>query len=203
MSVERLSVTPSHAEPGFIITDRKIEVDTGAAQIEGKTGNRWTLVLTWANISNTNKRNVLGVMAELHGGRNRLAVPWVELGYVRQGAGGGASPRLNGAAAAGAVEVDAQGMAISTTVLERGDLVQIENELKLVKNTVTTNASGEASIGIFPELHKDLADNTDIEYDDPAGIFRMVDMSSMPIEPFPDDQLITAFSIMLEEDVLA
>jgi len=64
-----------------------------------------------------------------------------------------------------------------TGLLLPGDDVQVGTEYKRVTETVSSNASGIATINFEPKLHGTLADNAAVVFDNPKGIFRMDGMS--------------------------
>jgi hypothetical protein len=120
------------------------------------------------------------------------------LGYVRQGAGGG-TPLLVGAHVAGATQLSIDGASNHATWLRGSDFITIGNELKMVTGDVTTSG-GAGTIGIWPELHQNYADNAAVNISTPYGVFFLkapVNMSLKPSSEWDTDVILA-----LEEDVL-
>lgn len=73
-----------------------------------------------------------------------------------------------------------KGWTASTKVLSLGDYITVNNELKLVLADVTSNASGNATIPIGPQLRTSPAVNAAIEVAQPYGIFRLTKDNNGP-----------------------
>ena len=75
----------------------------------------------------------------------------------------------------------------SLGVLKAGDEIQIEYQLYKVLEDVDSDASGNATITIFPFLRKEYADDTSIITSSPKGIFRML-MTDFPLYDVAGDK---------------
>ena len=90
---------------------------------------------------------------------------------------GGGTPLVNGGSQTGnSLNID--GCPISTTNwLKAGDYVQVRTgssrTLHKVLTNVTTNASGQATLDIWPKLRSAPADNASVVITNAAGIFRL------------------------------
>lgn len=93
------------------------------------------------------------------------------------GAGTGV-PLVNGANQAGR-ELVTDGWTPSTVVLEAGDLIQIDQRLYMALREVVSNASGQATIDVFPKLRSH-ADNSALILTNPMGIWRL-NSNSVPV----------------------
>ena len=82
------------------------------------------------------------------------------------GAGGG-TPLVNGASQTGS-DVITDGWPNSTVILKAGDYIKFANHAKIYQVTadVTSDGSGNATIGIFPSLMESPAENSAVSYDD-------------------------------------
>lgn len=203
MTTYVLATVPSSAEFEQILNDQAFVSLTGAVQVAARTGNRWRLTLNFRNLTGATRRALWGELAQLRGMQHRLQFDLSSAnGYASGGARGG-TPLLNGAHGSGATSIAVDGMPNSTNVLDAGDFLQIGNELKMVTADVTTNGSGEASIGIWPELHANYADNAPIDYDSPGGVFILEQGAVLPAEQFRANDWLSSVTISLIEDVLA
>lgn len=104
------------------------------------------------------------------------------------GAGGG-TPLVNGADQYGSESVVTDGWTADTLVLKAGDFFAIDNRLYMVLQDVTSDATGNATIDIFPKL-RNHADDASIETDTPKGTFRL-DNENVVIIQAPQNQLYT------------
>lgn len=204
MSTQTLTIAPSHAGWDQVLNeDRTPPSMTGSVQITGRTGNRWAVVLTYMNLTGEDREIMWGHLMQLKGGINRLQVNMSTLAYVRSGAGGG-TPLLVGAHLAGASSLSIDGASNSiTNWLKRSNWITIGNQLTAVTQSVNTNGSGQATLSIWPELHKNYADNTPINISTPFGVFFLKQPGSLDMSRFLTGIRDESFSLSLEMDVLA
>lgn len=204
MSTETLTINPSRADWEQVLSERRSPPSmNGSFQSEGRTGNRWRLLLTYMNLTAADRRAVTAHGVQLRGGLNRMQVNMSTIAYARTGAGGGV-PLLVGSHLAGATSLSIDGA--STTVtnwLAKDDRITIGNQLCYVPQNVNTNGSGVATIPIWPELHKNYADDTPINISTPFGVFFLREPLSIPIGRFGASWLTESLVLDLEQDVLA
>lgn len=74
------------------------------------------------------------------------------------------------------------GWPISTTVLQAGQYVTINNQLLQVVSDVTSNASGEATISIEPPVRQPVSDNSSVEYKNPYCKMYLVEEPTLSVE---------------------
>ena len=87
------------------------------------------------------------------------------------------TPVVNGASQTGS-ELDIDGLPVSTTgYLKAGDYIQLgtgaTSKLYKVLDDVDTNASGEATLTIWPDLRSSPADNAAVVVSGAKGLFRL------------------------------
>lgn len=202
MTTETLTVTPSSFEWEQVFNDEEFRDSAGGLFANGRTGNRWRLVLMFSNRTAAERRALWAHITELRGKRNRLRVPMSLVSYSRTGAGGG-TPLLSSAHTAGATSLAFDGGSGSVTdYLKGGDFLAIGNELKMVTGDVDTTA-GVGTVKIWPELHQDRANNDPLDISTPHGDFFLVEASGMGAVPHPSDWLNPNVTLVLEEDVRA
>lgn len=206
MSTETLDSTlkPSAFEFVQVFNDEEFRDAAGGVWGQGRTGNRWQLMLTYTNRSGAARRLLWAHIGELRGKQNRLRVPLSRLSYSRTGSGGG-TPLIVGAHTAGATSLSIDGASGSTDWLVGGDFITIGNELKMVTGDVDLTA-GAGTIKIWPELHGDHADNTPVDVATPHGDFFLLDaqgLGAVAALVTDSDWLSPSLTITLEEDVYA
>lgn len=202
MSTETLTVAPSSFEWEQVFNDEEFRTARGALFVNGQTGNRWRLILTYANRTGADLRKLWAHIGQARGKRNRIRVPLSLLNYSRTGGGGG-TPLLSAAASAGATSLSFDGGSGSVTdYLVGGDFLTIGNELKMVTQDVDTT-TGAGTVNIWPELHQDRADNTALDISTPHGDFFVVEASGLGAVPHRGGWLNPTVTLILEEDVTA
>lgn len=203
MTTYVLPTTPLQADWEQILNDIESPAITGALQVSGRTGNRWRVVLTYMNLTGAKREAMWGHLLKLKGRRNRSQVDMSTIKYVRGGAGGG-TPLLVGAHSAGATSLSIDGASNSiTNWLKAADYITIGNQLVQVDAAVNTNGSGQATLSIWPELHKNYADNTPVNISTPFGVFFLRDPGALNMSRFGTGWRDQNFALSLEQDVLA
>lgn len=205
MTTFTLATGPSTWVLQEVLNDEMFQAITGAYQVEARTGNRWSLVLTYENMQGTRRKAIEAFRRSLQGRIHRAKVQMSTLGYVRTGSGGG-TPLLVGAHSAGARSLSIDGASINiTNWLTGADYITVGNELKAVTAAVNTNGSGAATISIWPELHQNYSDNAAVNISTPFGVFLQADVPSIgPHTPYQSGEpLLASMMFSLIEDVLA
>ncbi len=193
---------PTRFDLNRIENDEAFVATNGTMQAAGRTGNRWGLVLTWRNAEGTRGRIARAYGALLHGKRHRLRVDVsTTFGYTRAGAGGGSTITVNGAHSAGATSIAMSGTGSVTNWLLKGDLIEINGDLKEVRADVSL-AAGAATVEIWPELHEDLSGGEGVDIDTPEGVFYVESSSGFGSGPFPTGWFHESMTLNLIEDIL-
>lgn len=71
----------------------------------------------------------------------------------------------------------------STTVLQAGQFVTINDQLLQVTSDVTSNGSGQATIAVEPPVRQPVADNSAVEYKNPFCKMYMTEEPNISVEP--------------------
>ena len=178
---------------------------TGATQSVGRSGERWKIVLTWENIGNAERAQVLGFFARLNGAEHRFK--YYDHGYTRRGTAGG-TPRIRGASQSGnTLEIDGATSSV-TNYLRAGDWLSFssDSELKMVTADCDSNGSGQVSVPIIPKIRVAPTDNELIDIAAPVyGTFIMVnDELSWTNTPMFGDNNSTGSTVSIEaiEDIV-
>ena len=92
-----------------------------------------------------------------------------------------ATPLVNGAAQTGRT-LNTDGWPLSTTVLQAGQYVTINNQLLQLTENVTSNGSGVATLTFEPPVRTAPADNAAIEYKNPFCLMYLVEEPTLSVE---------------------
>ena len=85
-----------------------------------------------------------------------------------------ATPLVNGAGQTGRT-LNSDGWPLSTTVLQAGQFITINNQLLQLTENVTSNATGVAVLTFEPPIRVSPSDNTAIEYKNPYCLMYLVE----------------------------
>lgn len=142
----------------------------GSSQTVRFPGTRWVCSLTLNNLSDDKSRRIDTLIADLDGEYGQVKIhDWGRSGRVPLG-----SPVVNGANQTGN-QLQSSGWTPSKNVLQKGDYITVNNELKMVTADVTSSASGIAIIYFAPMLRNSPPTNAVIEVANPYGIFKLKD----------------------------
>ena len=202
MTTYTLASIPSRFTATQILNDVAFVSLSGATQTTGRTGNRWSLSLSFENFVGAGRRILESELRRLSGQRHRLQIQILpSWGFANRGNMGGA-PLLNGGHSAGATSLVCDGFPASTIVLKQGDWFSLANEWKEATADVTSDGSGNATIPIWPEVHKNYADNQALSYT-PAGVFICTTPIAAMLAPYRSNDWVTSIDCDFVEDVLA
>lgn len=164
----------------------------GASQTVRFPGTRWLCTLTFSNLKDEKSRRIDALVASLDGEYGRVKIrDWGREGRAPAGAPVVSDPNQTG------VQLYSKGWTPGKVVLRTGDYLTVNNELKMVTEDVSSNASGVAIIPIAPMLRSSPAANSRIEVAAPYGIFKMKDNSQGEGSRTPG--VFTSYTIEFEE----
>ena len=164
----------------------------GASQTVRFPGTRWLCSLTFTNLTDEKSRRLDALIAELDGEYGRVKIrDWGRPGRTPEGTPVVSDPDQTG------VQLFSKGWTPGTLVLQTGDYITVNNELKMVRADVSSNASGEAIIPVAPMLRSSPAANAPIEVAAPYGIFKLKDNSQGEGNRIPGG--FTNYTIEFEE----
>lgn len=141
-----------------------------AIQTAALEGAQWAATLAYTNRTELEGRTMKAFLTRLNGraGRFRLTPPDLNQLGTRLGTG-----LVDGAGQTGDT-LNTKGWTINqTNLLEPGDYINFNGELKMVVETATSDGAGLSSIIIAPPIRKSTNDNDAIEVTDPQGIFML------------------------------
>lgn len=148
---------------------------SGAVQTAARAADSWRMTMTFERLAaNANGREILGLLARLHGAEHRSLIRVHN--YTRRGAGGGAAVvRGNGVRGYSLPIREADADVIG--YLLPGDLVSFNmggggvRQLCMVTDQVDTDSNGEADIPINPPIRVDSNDGAAVSTGNPTGNF--------------------------------
>lgn len=171
---------------------------TNATQTVQLAGTVWGLTMKFDSLEEDERIELWAFLVKLKGLKHRVRLR--DFGYTRRGVGGG-TPLVNGTYQTGnTLTID--GLPGSTqNWLRVGDYFRIGNQLKMVTESVNSNASGQATVNFEPEVRSFPADGAPIFIDDNNvwGVFMIPGSAQRPTKP----PLVSNFSITAVEDVKA
>lgn len=92
-----------------------------------------------------------------------------------------ATPLVNGAGQLGRT-LSTDGWPVSTTVLQAGQYVTVNNQLLQLTENVTSNGSGVATLTFEPPVRTAPSDNAAIEYKNPYCLMYLVEEPTLSVE---------------------
>lgn len=142
----------------------------GASQVVGYPGSRWKASLKFNNLDDWESRKLEVLIAKLDG-----MVGMIKLhDFGRWGRPPVGTPVVKGANNTG-TQIQSRGWLAKRLVLQEGDYITVNNELKLVTGDVWSDASGFATVYFAPMLRNVPPDGAKIETENPFGLFRLSD----------------------------
>ena len=151
---------------------------TGRRQTLASGRGWWEAQITLPPIVGTLSINAWrSLIAKSRGAANDFRVP---VDPVAQSAST-ATPLVNGAGQTGRT-LNTDGWPTSTTVLQAGQYVTINNQLLQLTENVTSNGSGVATLTFEPPVRTSPSDNTAIEYKNPYCLMYLVEEPTLSVE---------------------
>lgn len=92
-----------------------------------------------------------------------------------------ATPLINGAGQTGR-SLASDGWPVSSTVLQAGQFITINNQLLQLTANVVSNASGQATLSFEPPIRVSPADNAAIEFKNPYCLMYMLEEPTISVE---------------------
>lgn len=147
---------------------------TGQQQINDWQSSMWSVSVNVPPMKRQEAADWSAFFAQARGGVNAFLLG-DPTGANPQGSNltTGANALVNGANQAG-YSINTKGwVASSTDVLKRGDWIQIGYRLHKVQDDVSSDASGDATISIWPNLRESPADGASLITTNCVGLFRL------------------------------
>ena len=143
---------------------------SGSSQTASFPGSRWTLTMTFRNRKDRDARALEALVADLDGVAGRVRL-W---DFARGGRAPSGTPIVSAAEQRGKL-LSTRGWLPERLVLQRGDYITVNDELKKVTQDVRSDISGQAVIRFSPQLRWPPVAGASIECRKPTGIFRLAD----------------------------
>lgn len=167
--------------PGFTeATFRKVDVNssqqspfTGQQQVQNYSGQWWEGELTLPPMNPREARDWVGFLVSLNGIRGTfyLGDPY---GSDPIGTAAGNPEVDTGTVDSTGTELDTRGWDPSQAeVLRRGDYLSVNDELKMVTQTVSSDSNGKATISLEPAFRSSPSEGDSVTVNNPQGIFSL------------------------------
>ena len=154
-------------------TETFISPISNTIQTLARTGARWYLTINYAPLKRADAQVVIAFLTKLRGRVNSLngfdPNATSPLGDVS-----GSTLLVNGASQTGNSLI-CDGAEASTLVLKAGDYFEVNNELKMVTDDATSDASGDVTINFSPSLRSSPSDDASITTTNPNCEMKLVD----------------------------
>lgn len=185
MSISYPVVCPTHLAPNAV---RWSIVSSTALSTSPTTyqqtryefdGEIWQIDVSYPPLKRDEAAPFFAFLASLRGVNGTFLFGDTLLGST-QGTSTG-TPRVNGANQARAKVLISDGWTSSTLVLKAGDFFEVDGRCYMSLTDVTSDASGNASIDVFPRL-RNHADNATVVTVNPRGTFRLTNDQQTIVE---------------------
>ncbi|WP_145569250.1 hypothetical protein [Yersinia mollaretii] len=143
---------------------------SGSSQTASFPGSRLALTMTFRNRKDRDARALESLVADLDGVAGRVRL-W---DFARGGRAPAGTPIVSAAEQRGKM-LSTRGWLPGRLVLQRGDYITVNDELKKVTQDVRSDISGQAVIRFSPQLRWPPVAGAPIECRKPTGIFRLTD----------------------------
>ncbi len=140
----------------------------GATQTIRYPGSMWSCDAAFDDLDDYESRHLETTLFSLDGMSGRIKMP----DFGRWGRPAFGTPLVSGAGQSGML-LNTQGWHVTRLVLERGDYITVNNELKIVLADVWSSSTGTATVKIAPMLRNSPDNLAAIETLKPYGIFRL------------------------------
>lgn len=163
---------------GFDEKDQALESPMDdTEQAVNLTGGKWRASIDFVNVTPSRMSQLRGFLMKLKGqaGRFYLSPPnYKPQGYAPVSTQG----RVNGGSQVGNSLIT-DGWTPSLLIFKSGDYIEVNGELKVVVDDCMSNATGQATLSIEPELRTSPLDNGLIEVNEPRCVMKLVNGSSL------------------------
>lgn len=133
-------------------------------------GARWLFSYNFESLESSDIRKLKAFLAQLRGASGRFYME--DKTYLRLGTAAG-TPLVNGALQVGSTLITDGWTPSQALLLDAGDYISINYELKLITQAVSSDASGNATLTFEPPLRNSPIDDAVIVVNSPKAIFRL------------------------------
>lgn len=144
-------------------------------QTLARTGGRWYLTINYAPMKRADAQSVIAFLTKLRGRVNSFN-GFDPLATSPLGDVSGSTLLVDGGSQTG-TSLTVDGAEASTLILKAGDYFEVNNELKMITDDVTSDSSGDATINFSPSLRSSPSDNASITTTNPNCEMKLIDDS--------------------------
>lgn len=166
----------------------------GATQTESLPGDQWQATLTFKNLSGRKARAMAAFIASLQGRSGRFYLTPTDRQLLGSAEGSG---WVNGAGQKGLTLVTGGWAPSQPELFAAGDYFEVNGELKMVTETVTSSDTGAAVINFMPPIRVSPPDGGQIIIDKPSCIMKLASDAQATWDI--NVPMIYAFSLACEE----
>ena len=149
-------------------TEKYISPITGAIQTLDRGGERLMVTVTYSNLENADRQELIGFIAKMNGQQHRVNLPYHALS--NRGTFGG-TPLVAGASQTGQT-LTVDGVGTVTNWIRTGDVFSVNGEMKIATADANSSA-GSITLSFSPRLRSSPPDNDPINVTAPTGVFML------------------------------
>ena len=170
---------PYQVIPNSITINLKANNKTFASSLNGSElsanfmGDKWVATLNFETLDSFEKPEI-EILQSFVWGLQGVRGKFLMWNFAKKGGPAQGIPKVKGNENSGSIVVT-DGWKPNRVVLEKGDFIEINGELKMVKEDVFSGPTGDASILFMPPFRRIPADNTPVTTDQACGVFRLAD----------------------------
>ncbi len=151
-------------------TERFVSPFTGSVQTQDRGGEGWAVSLSFFNLRDDDRGQLIAFLAKLIGQTHRFTLP-VAVQAQRGSLNG--TPLVAGAGQTG-TSINIDGATPSqTNWIRAGDWFSIGNRLKMATADASSDAGGNVTIEFVPRFTTAPGDNAPVEVAQPVGVFML------------------------------
>lgn len=189
-------ISPEQADFGLTYNVQLFESElTADVHQRALSGDRWTVSMTFAHLTDDQWRVMQGFLNRQRGGLNRfrMSPPWLKQAGSLQGV-----PSVNSAGQTGTT-LNVSGFDALDVPLRAGDYFEVNGELKQVFADVVTDGTGTATIDFEPPLRRSPPSGALLEMVAPTAVFVIPDPSMAIMSA--NNPIVKSATIAAIEDV--
>ena len=168
----------------------------GATQYGQLPGDRWEITATWSNRGGAEARQLRGFVYGLRGPATLVSVQPFDIDQQGTMIGNGV---VDGSGQAGTTLNTTGWAANQSALFEPGDYFEAGGQLKVITETICSDANGDATLVFAPPLRNTPADASPIEVNDPRMDARLTGDGMTRAQV--SSPLIYAMTLTFREDV--
>lgn len=162
------------------VTSMSASVFTGEQYVQNFSGQWWELSLTYPSNSRTTQSYLSATITAMLGRSGTFYFGPVGASATPSGSISGSPTVVSPSVGVNTLSIT--GLANSTTgVLKAGDFIQVASHLYYVLTDANSDGSGNATVDVFPNVRSDATNGAAVVYNNPKGVFRPTDDTSLTV----------------------